>query len=87
MDPTSDRIDDTERSPPYQRARFKDSGYASAFLKPLGKDCSGLVNPPVERTQRFESDLSQTRLSDKYRRAQVDEGLRAVKVKRQAPRP
>ena len=70
--------------PGYQRACSKDSGYASAFLKALGKDCSGLVNPAVERTHGFESDLGHSRLSDEYRRAQVDEALRAVKAKRRA---
>ena len=70
--------------PGYQRACSKDSGYASAFLKALGKDCSGLVNPAVERTHRFETDLGHSRLSDEYRRAQVDEALHAVKAKRRA---
>ncbi len=70
--------------PGYQRACSKDSGYSSAFLKALGKDCSGLVNPAVERTHRFEADLGQSRLSDEYRRAQVDEALRAVKARRRA---
>jgi len=46
-----------------RRACSKDSGYMSAFLKALGKDCSGLVNPAVERTHRFESDLDHSRLS------------------------
>jgi hypothetical protein len=70
--------------PGYQRACSKDSGYSSAFLKALGKDCTGLVNPAVERTHRFESDLGHSRLSEEYRRAQVDEALRAVKAKRRA---
>jgi len=43
--------------PGYQRACSKDSGYASAFLKALGRDCSGLVNPAIERTRNFESTL------------------------------
>jgi hypothetical protein len=68
--------------PGYQRACSKDSGYASAFLKALGRDCSGLVNPAAERTNNYESDLDHSRLSDEYRRAQVDEVLRAVKAKR-----
>ncbi len=68
--------------PGYRRARSKDSGYASAFLKALGRDCSGLVNPPIERTHDFESDLDHSRLSDEYRRVKVDEVLRAVKAKR-----
>jgi hypothetical protein len=66
----------------YQRACSKDSGYASAFLKALGRDCSGLVNPAIERTHNFESDLDHSRLSDEFRRAVVDEALRAVKAKR-----
>jgi hypothetical protein len=68
--------------PGYQKACSKDSGYASAFLKALGRDCSGLVNPAVERTHNFESDLDHSRLSDEFRRAAVDEALRAVKAKR-----
>lgn len=43
--------------PGYQRAVSKDSGYSSAFLKALGPDCSDLVNPAIERTHNFESDL------------------------------
>jgi hypothetical protein len=68
--------------PGYQRACSKDSGYASAFLKALGRDCSGLVNPAIERTHNFESDLDHSRLSGECRRAAVDEALRAVKAKR-----
>ncbi len=69
--------------PSYRRACSKDSGYASAFFKALDKDCSGLANPAIERTHSYESDLEHTRLSDEYRRAQVDEVIRAVKAKRQ----
>jgi hypothetical protein len=68
--------------PAYQRAVSKDSGYASSFLKALGRDCSGLVNPAIERTHNFESDLDHRRLSDEFRRATVDEALQAVKAKR-----
>ena len=67
--------------PGYQRACSKDNGYASAFLKVLGKDCSGLVNPAVERTQGYESDLQHSRLSDEFRRVQVDEVISAAKAK------
>ena len=70
--------------PGYQRACSKDSGYASAFLKALGRDCSGLVNPAVERTRNLESDLDHSRLSDEYRRVRVDEALRSVKAMRKA---
>ncbi len=70
--------------PGYQRACSKDSGYASAFLKALGRDCSGLVNPAADRTRNFESDLEHSRLSDEFRRAAVDEVLRAVRAKRRA---
>jgi hypothetical protein len=69
--------------PSYQRACSKDSGYASSFLKALGKDCSGLANPASERIQAFEADLEHSRLSDEYRRAQVDAVIRAVRAKRQ----
>ena len=72
--------------PGYQRACSKDSGYASAFLKALGKDCSGLANPASERTHTFEADLEHSRLSDEYRRAQAEEVIRAVKAKRQGKR-
>jgi hypothetical protein len=68
--------------PGYRRACSKDSGYSSAFLKALGRDCSGLVNPAIERTHNFESDLDHSRLSDEYRRMKVDEVLRAVRAKR-----
>jgi len=69
-------------NPSYQRACSKDSGYASAFLKALGKDCSGLPNPAPERTHAYETDLEHSRLSVEYRRAQVDEIIRAVKAER-----
>jgi hypothetical protein len=68
--------------PSYQRACPRDSGYAGAFLKALGSDCSGLVNPAIEQTRRLESDLGHSRLSDEYRRATVEEALRAVREKR-----
>ena len=68
--------------PGYQRARSKNSGYPGAFLRALGRDCSGLANPAIERTRIFESDLDHTRLSDEYRRAEVDEAVRAAKAKR-----
>jgi hypothetical protein len=68
--------------PSYQRACSKDSGYSSAFLKALGQDCSGLVNPAIERTRDLESDLEHSRLSDEYRRASVEEALQAVRTKR-----
>ena len=66
----------------YQSAHSKDSGYSSAFLKALGHDCSGLVNPAIERSYDFESDLDHSRLSDEYRRATVEEALRAVRAKK-----
>jgi hypothetical protein len=69
--------------PAYQRACSKDSGYTNAFLKALGRDCSGLVNPVVERIRNPESDLDHSRLSDEYRRVKVDEAQRAVKVRRE----
>ena len=72
--------------PGCQRACSNDSGYASAFLKALGRDCSGLVNPAIERTHNLESDLDHCRLSDEYRRVKVDEALCAVKVRREGRR-
>ena len=69
--------------PGYQRARPKDSGYSSSFLRSLGRDCSGLVNPAIERTHDFESDLNQSRISDEYRRVKADEVVNAVNAKRQ----
>jgi hypothetical protein len=41
----------------WQRACPKECGYSGAFLKALGRDCSGLANPAIERTRDFESDL------------------------------
>ncbi len=70
--------------PSYQRACSEDSGYSSAFLKALGRDCSGLVNPGIERTRDLESDLGHSRLSEEYRRTSVEEVLRAVRAKRKA---
>lgn len=58
--------------------------FTSAFLKALGRDCSGLANPAIERTRDFESDLEHSRLSDECRRAEVDDVLRAVKTRRPA---
>jgi len=68
--------------PGYRRACSKDSGYTSAFLKALGRDCSGLVNPAIERTHDLEADLDHTRLSDEYRRMKLEEVLRTVKAKK-----
>ena len=70
--------------PAYQRACSKDSGYTSGFLKALGRDCSGLANPAIERTRGFESDLDHSRLSDECRRAEVDDMLHEVKTRRPA---
>ena len=69
--------------PGYRRACSKDGGYASSFLKALGKDCSGLVNPASERTHAYESDLEHTRLSDEFRSERANEVVRAVKAKRE----
>ena len=55
--------------PGRQKSRPKDSGYSNPFLKALGRDCSGLANPAIERTRAFESDLGYKRLSNEYRRA------------------
>ena len=68
--------------PGYQRACSKDSGYTSAFLKALGRDCSGLANPAIERTRDFESDLEHSRISDEYRRMQIEELISRVRAKR-----
>jgi hypothetical protein len=68
--------------PGYQRACSEDSGYSNAFLKALGRDCSGLANPAIERTRDIESDLNHARLSDECRRVEVEEVLQAVKAKR-----
>ena len=70
--------------PGYQRACSKDSGYAGAFLKALGRDCSGLAAPAIERTRDCESDLEHSRLSDEYRRMMAEEVVAAVKAKRRA---
>jgi hypothetical protein len=68
--------------PGYQGACSKDSAYASSFLKALGRDCSGLAAPGIERTHNYESDLDHSRLSDKYRRVKIEELLNTVKAKR-----
>ena len=68
--------------PGYQQARPRDSGYSSSFLKALGRDCSGLAAPAIERTHNYESDLDHSRLSEEYRRAKIDELLNTVKAKR-----
>jgi len=70
--------------PSYQQACSKDRGYANSFLRAVGRDCSGLVNPASDITDNFESDLDHSRLSEEYRRVKVDEVLRAVKAKRRA---
>jgi hypothetical protein len=67
---------------PDRRSCSKDSGYSSSFLKCLGKDCSGLVNPAPDRIQEYKSDLEHSRTSDEYRRIQVEEIIRSVKAKR-----
>jgi hypothetical protein len=46
-------------SPESSGARSKDSGYANAFLRALGEDCSGL-NVSIERTRMLEQDLDRT---------------------------
>jgi hypothetical protein len=69
--------------PGHQKSRSKDSAYPNSFLKALGRDCSGLANPAIERTRTFESDLEHTRLSDEYQRAQVDELIAQIRAKRQ----
>ena len=68
--------------PGYQRACSKDSGYASSFLKALGRDCSGLAAPAIERTRNYESDLEHTRISDEYRQIQAEEVVQSVKAKK-----
>jgi hypothetical protein len=60
--------------------RSKDSGYASAFLRAIGNDCSGLVNPVVNR--EMQSDLDYTRLSDEHTKVVVDETREEVKRRR-----
>jgi hypothetical protein len=42
------------------------SGYASSFLKALGKDDLSLVNLDDERTPVYESDLEHTRFSNEF---------------------
>ena len=68
--------------PGYQRACSKDSGCASSFLKALGRDCSGLAAPAIERTRKYESDLEHTRISNEYRQVKAEEVVREVKDKR-----
>jgi hypothetical protein len=68
--------------PGYQRACSKDSGYASAFLKALGRDCSGLAAPAIERIRDYESDLEHSRTSDELCRVQIEELISQIRAKR-----
>jgi len=70
--------------PGYQKACSKDSGYASAFLKALGRDCSGLAAPAIDRMRDIQSELEHSRLSDEYRRMKIDALISDVKAKRRA---
>ena len=70
--------------PGCERALSADGGFSSAFLKALGRDCSGLPHAAVERTRECESDLSHTRLSDEYRWQKAQEVVKAVRAKRRA---
>ena len=70
--------------PGYQKACSEDSGHSNSFLKALGRDCSGLVNPSSDRTRNFESDLEHSRLSDEYQRKQVEQLIAEIKAKRRA---
>ena len=70
--------------PGYERSQSPDSGYASAFLKALGRDCSGLPHPAIDRNHEMEADLSHTRLSDEYRWQKAQEVVKAVRSKRRA---
>jgi len=45
-------------APGFERAQSPDSGLSGAFLRALGRDCSRLSHPAVERTREYESDLS-----------------------------
>jgi hypothetical protein len=78
------RVDRKYRAfdPAYQRSCSKDSGYMSAFLKAIGRDCSGLAAPAIEGMQELEFDLEHSRLSDEYQRMQVDKLIAEIKAKR-----
>ena len=59
----------------------KDSGYASAFLKALGRDCSGLN---VSQDKDLESELDHTRLPgpDQLEQDEASRIVREVKARR-----
>jgi hypothetical protein len=60
--------------PGNQKARSEDSGYSNWFLKTLGRDCSGLVNPASVRTRNIESDIEHSRVSHEYQSAGATSG-------------
>ena len=70
--------------PGYERSQSPDGGYASAFLKALGRDCSGLPHPANDRTRDMESDLDHTRVSDEYRWQKAQEVVKATRARNQA---
>ena len=70
--------------PGYERSQSPDGGYSSAFLKALGRDCSGLPHPANDRFREMESDLAHTRLSDEYRWQKAQEVVKTVRARRRA---
>ena len=70
--------------PGYERSQSPDSGFSGAFLRALGRDCSGLPHPAVERTREYESDLSHARLSDEYPWQKAQEVVKAVRARKRA---
>jgi hypothetical protein len=71
-------------APGFERSQSPDSGFSSAFLKALGRDCSGLPHPANDRTKDMESDLDHTRVSDEYRWQKAREVVMAARAKRRA---
>ena len=67
-------------NPDVAGCRPHDSGYASAFLRVLGDDCSGMANPVIDRG--MQEDLDHIRLSDEFHKQQVVEAIKAIKTKR-----
>jgi hypothetical protein len=70
--------------PSRMRTPHSDGGSIGAFIKALGRDCSGLPHPAIERTREYESDLSHTRLSDEYRWQKAQEVVKAVRARKRA---
>ena len=71
-------------APGFERSQSPDSGFSGAFLRALGRDCSGLPHPASDRFREMESDLDHTRLSDEYRWQKAQEVVEAARARKRA---